>query len=188
VRRQLPLLVLIGAMAGFLALVIAGRMSGNYKVYFSYLISLSEQQTTDDYKFDGYYVLQATELFGETLAAWVRTPEVLVAAHERGGLVLASEDPRHLGGLVEARQEAPQLVTVVVQGKSRDRAEKLARGLQDEMEERVRQYQFEVVPTATWTGKNQIAAPVVAGTVFVFVFLLGINFVLLREALHENSD
>lgn len=189
-RKQLPRIVLFSVVAALVAWGIAARIRPTHEVHYSYLVSLSQRDNVNEYRFDGFYALQATDLFAATLAKWVATPEVVVAAYQEAGLELPSEDPRALTRAVRAEKSAPQLVAVTVRSSSRETAENLARGLQRVMDRNVATYhaqgvpavQFRVVVSEPWTGVTKIFVPIVVVATFVAAFLLAVNAVLLAES------
>lgn len=189
-QRQLPKVVLFSVVVALVAWGIAARIRPTHEVHFSYLVSLSQRDNVNEYRFDGFYALQATDLFAATLAKWAAAPEVVVEAYQEAGLELPSEDPRSLTRAIRAEKVAPQLVTVTVRDQSRDMAEKLAQGLQSVMEKNVADYhaqgvptvQFRVVGTQPWTGVTRISVLIVVVATFVAAFLLAVNAVLLVQS------
>lgn len=183
--------LLVGSLAVAIVAAAAARWIGpTYEVYFSYLIALQERDQVPDFRFDGYYALQATDLFASTLAQWIVTPEVLVEAHREARLEIGAADPRQLVQSVRARKTAPQLVEVVVTAKEKESAEQLAQGLTAAVarnvdryhDEGIPQVRFRVVKTDSWTGVRRPAVGVVGGATFFLVFFLGLNGVLLKES------
>lgn len=193
VRRRLPLVVLISVIAAVVALVAAKQIQTRHEVHFSYLVSLSARDEVSEFRFDGYYALQATDLFASTLARWVETPEVIVTAYQEAGLELPSPDPRQVTRAVRAEKAAPQLVTVTVYGSTQEKAQALARGLRQVMERNVARYHdkggravtFTAVATEPWSGVTRVSVPVVVTATFVFTFLIVLNGILFVESLRN---
>jgi len=186
--------LLVAAGAAVAAWLIVSRVGPTYTVHYSYLVSLSEREETEDFRFDGYYALSATDLFTATLASWVSVPEVVVAAYEEVGLP-AARDPKEVARAVTAEKKAPQLVAVTVRHKDQAVAEKLAQGLQTVMERNIEQYHdqgipaltWRVVATSPWLGVSRLSAPVIVGATFVFGLLMGVNAVLLVESVKNTN-
>lgn len=192
-KQKMPILLLISLAAAVVAFVIVRQAGPTYEVHFSYLVSLSEREAADEFRFDGFYALQATDLFAATLARWIATPEVIVAAHAEADIPLQSQDPRQLTRQVAAEKSAPQIVQVTVRGDSEQRAEALARGLRAVMERNIEMYHDEGVPAVTfravatppWLGVWQVAVPVIVSATFIFTFLIAVNGLLLIESLRR---
>ena len=191
IRQSLLVLLVISLGMGVATYFFLNRQGSSYEVHFSYLVSLEDRASSSQYQFDGYYALQAVELFTKTLASWITTPELIVEAYQQAHVILPGSDSRHLQAGITATQAAPQLVEVTVKNQDRQSAEGLAKALQKTIEERVKVYQqqgtpavrFIVVPTTPWTGKSQLNILVIVTTVILFTFFIGINIILLWAGL-----
>ncbi len=74
--------VLVAGAAGF-----ASWWGGEkYSVSLNLTISRSGAQQTQDYRYDNYYALKATDEFGNTVAGWFKTPEMAQAIFKKAGL------------------------------------------------------------------------------------------------------
>ncbi len=189
-KRALPLLALASLTLSLSTYFIASSLGPTYEAHYSYLVSLKSRDVVPDYRYDGYYALQATDLLSATLAQWTMAPEVIVAALNEVGLPVSS-DVRSLTRFIRAEKVAPQLVAVTVTGESAAVAERLATGLQKVMERNVARYHdqgipemaFQVTTTDTWTGQNQLQSGAMAVAVLVAALFLGINTVLLGTSI-----
>lgn len=191
IKKRLGLILLISVVAGVVALVVAKQAEPQHQVHFSYIVSLASRDPGAVYRFDGFYALQATDLFTATLASWASTPETLVAAYREAGVELPSDDPRTLTRAVRAEKAAPQLVAVTVRDTEASEAQRLAQGLQRVMERNVARYNtegvpdvtFQVVTTDPWSGVVRLSVPMIVAATFLFTFLIVLNGVILRESL-----
>jgi capsular polysaccharide biosynthesis protein len=195
-QRRLPLFLLISLVAAVVAWVVTSRFEPQHRVHFSYLVSLAQRESPPEYTFDGFYALQATDLFTTTLASWVQTPDFIVEAYKVASLPLPTDDARRLTRTVTARKTAPQLVEVEVRAADAQQAEKLAVGLQEATKRRVAQYQeqgapalhFNVVATPGWTSATRVAVVVITAGVFALTLALLINAYLLWESVRRASS
>ena len=189
-KKRLPVIVLISVLLAVVSYGIVARVKPRYLVHYSYIVSLSQREPKSDYRFDGFYALQATDLFAATLNSWVQAPEVVVKAYEAAGLVLPSQDAREVAKAVSAQKTGPQIVQVTVSDESKVKAEALAKGLQSVVAENVKTYHdngvpevsFTTVADESWTSISRISAQVVVLATFVFSLLFLINAVLLFES------
>jgi hypothetical protein len=84
-QYKLVLLVAIigGAMAGF---ILAKNMPRKYDVSMSLKISkIDRNNTSQYYAYDGYYTIQSTDLFGDTVAKWFANPDFVLGIVENTG-------------------------------------------------------------------------------------------------------
>lgn len=195
-QRRLPLFLLISVAGAALAWAVVSRWEPQHRVHFSYLVSLADRETPPEYTFDGFYALQATDLFTTTLASFLQTPDFIVDAYQTADLPLPTDDVRRLTRTVTARKTAPLLVEVEVRGSDGEKAEKLAGGLQEATQRRVAQYQeqgtpalrFNVVATSGWTSTTRVAVGVITAGVFALTLVLLINAYLLWESVCRASS
>lgn len=169
------------------------RIGARWTVHFSYVVSLKEREATNTYRFDGYYALQAIELFTKTLAEWVVAPEIVAQAHQAAGLPI----PSGILKVIEAEAAAPQLVRVTVWAGGPAEAEQLAAGLQAVVGDLLQRYdttgvpavQFQVVTTQWWGAAAGLNRTMVAVATGLLVLFIGVNLVVLRESLrYEHRD
>lgn len=190
-KRRLPIILLISVVAALVAYGVAARVKPEHIVHFSYTVSLAQRDVSADFRFDGYYALQATDLFSATLAGWMKTPEHVVEAYREAGLTLPSTDARDIVKAVDVTRSGPQLVQVAVKSESKIQAEALAQGLRSVIERQVATYHdkgvpavaFTVVADTPWTGLQTLPIKTIVSGVFVFVFLFLLNGVLLFESI-----
>lgn len=186
------LLVISGVVAA-LSYGVMNRLGVRHEVHFSYLVSLTQREQAPDYTFDGYYALQATDLFSTTLAALITTPEVVIAAIKEAHVTLPSSDPFALRSLVTATKEAPQLVHVTIKHSDQSMAEKIKSGLEQVVAKEIHKYDtqgtpalsFTIVATDPWTATQEPNALLVALITFLVVAFLGVNTVLFVTSLKK---
>jgi hypothetical protein len=190
-QRQLPWILGLTLLVTMLVYEGAKRLPATQQVHFSYLVSLAERETGSVYQFDGYYALQATDLFTTTVSQWVQTPEVIVAAYQAANLAVPASDPRTLLQHVVATKTAPQLVTVTVKDSDPQVAQKLTEGLQTVMNRNVELYHeqgtpaltFRIVATPSWLGVQRLDVRLITGATFILMLIVASNVVLLRESI-----
>lgn len=191
--RRIPWMLCVSFGLAIVAYIVVRQMGPTYRVQFSYLVSLSAREPAEEFRFDGYYAIQATDLFAATVAQWAKTPEVIVAAYTRAGLEVPTDDPRQLAKFVETGKTAPQLIQVTVSEQDEERARRLAQGLRDTVADNVAHYhdegipalQFRVVATEPWVGVTRPALPLIVVATFVFSFFALVNGWLLLASLRR---
>lgn len=117
---------------GIVALVIAGAYLWAYLQPVRYATSMSlsvnsiNQQQTADYQFDGYYALQAADLFSQTVVSWLQTPSVLVEISERAGTTIPVTSMRSLTSRFKTKKYSSQNIVVTFAASSEDEGKRLA--------------------------------------------------------------
>lgn len=117
---------------GLVVLVIAAAYLWAYLQPVRYTASMSlsvntiNQQQTTDYQFDGYYALQAADLFSQTVVSWLQTPSVLVEVYERAGVTTPVQPIRSLTGRFKTKKYSSQNMVVAFAAPSEEEAKRLA--------------------------------------------------------------
>lgn len=109
-----------------------------YLTSVSLAVSREGRQDTQDYKYDGYYSLQASELFSETVVSWFLSPEVVTDIFEKAEIDPETENLRELSHIFDAEKLAAQNVLVKFKTSNKDDAEKLSRAMQEVVTERTK--------------------------------------------------
>lgn len=193
--RTLPVLLLVSFVLAISTYVYVTTRPIVYEIRFSYLIALTERDTPSEYRFDGFYALQATDLFGATLAKLIQSPEIVSASFIEAGIEDVPEDPRELARIVSAEKTAPQLVQVAIRYKNREQARRLTEELQAVVDREVDAYhdqaipavQFSVSTTDIWEGETVLAAPLISSIVFLAALFLGVNGILFLQTISRSG-
>lgn len=122
--RVAVLLALVGAVAG---LVIASALPTRWSVATAYTINQRQRQAADKaYSYDGYYALEAAQLFTDTLIGWFATPSVAVDIYREAGLPLTDVEAAKAASGFRSKRFSSQIVTVRFSADTKDDAQKLA--------------------------------------------------------------
>lgn len=87
--RYKTLLILTLLIPPVLAAIFALNRPDTFTTSIAFTVNRINKQATADYQFDGYYALQASDLFSETVVSWFLTPSVIVEIYDA-----ASVDPQ----------------------------------------------------------------------------------------------
>lgn len=75
-------------------------------------IAREGKQETQDYKYDGFYSLQASELFADTVVSWFLSPEIVNSIYDGAGIDLGDKTLRELSRVFDAEKMASQNVLI----------------------------------------------------------------------------
>ncbi len=109
----------------------------SYTTSISFAVNRVNKEETVDYQYDGYYALQASDLFSETVVSWLQTPSVLVEIYERAGL---SKTPNasisSLTSRFKTKKFAAQNIVVNYSSPTSEEASKLATAMTEAITDR----------------------------------------------------
>lgn len=132
--QQRRLIALIVIVATGVALLVAGTRPERTGVSISFAINRTNREATTQYQYDGYYALQASDLFAQTVVSWFSTPSVLLEVYEQAKLDPAIQSVNSLPSRFSVRKYSSQNIVVKFTETNDDRAAKVAEGLKMVME------------------------------------------------------
>ncbi len=122
---------------GIVLLIVAGAYVWAYVQPVRYTTSMSfsvnrlSRQSTPDYQFDGYYALQAADLFSQTIVSWLQTPSVLVEIYDSAGITTPVHSIRSLTSRFKTKKYSSQNIVVTFSAPSQEEAKRLATAITD---------------------------------------------------------
>jgi len=137
-----------------LCVVVVGAVYGKYKESrpTSYQVSLllnvtrSGTQTTDAYRFDDFYRLQADEKFADTVVKWLVNPRIVTDIFNENGMISGGIDLKKLSKFFKPKRLSSQTIEVNFTSNSareaQDLSESTVKALNSEIKS-LNQYQKE---------------------------------------------
>ncbi len=161
--------VLIPAVAAF---AFSSTRPDSYATSIAFTVNRINKQTTTEYQFDGYYALQASDLFSDTVLSWFLTPSVIVQIYERANVDPKVEDLTKLTARFSIKKYSSQNLVLRFSTPTSEEAEALSQSIIGTVEERSaelnqtadRKALFEVIgekPVTAKQGKQQLLATIV---------------------------
>lgn len=125
---------LIVLIATGTAVAVAGTRPERTGVSVSFAINRTNREMTTQYQYDGYYALQASDLFAQTVVSWFSTPSVLLEVYEAVNLDPAIQSINSLPSRFSVRKYSAQNIVVKFTETNTTRASQVADGLKKVME------------------------------------------------------
>lgn len=159
-QRWLILLLVVVATAA--TWVFASSQPTRYGSSQAFAINRINRDTTPDYQFDGYYALQAADLFSQTVVSWFSTPSVLGEVYHEANIDPAIESLNSLPSRFKVKKYSAQNIVVRVTETSQTRVTKVAAAVKLVMEQKAAQLNQNPDGKSQFTivGSDPIIAPV----------------------------
>lgn len=136
-RRKVLIIVLVAVITIGGVLLVEFLPEAQY-TSISLAVGREGKQETQDYKYDGFYSLQASELFAETVVSWFLSPEIVSDIFEGAGIDPGTENLREMSRIFDAEQLASQNVLVKFTTNSEEDADKLVASMKKVLAERTK--------------------------------------------------
>lgn len=100
------------------------------------LISRNGTQATADYKYDGYYAVQASDVFADNISQWLVNASVAGEVYSRAGIKSDFANFKQLSKRFKAKKLSSQYVEVTYATKDEESAKKIAHAMVDILQEK----------------------------------------------------
>lgn len=97
-----------------------------YDTSISFSINRLNHQTTGEYQYDGYYAIQASDLFSQTVMSWMLTPSVLLEIYDQAEIDPQITSLEEISSRFKAKKYSPQNIVISYKERDYDTAEKLS--------------------------------------------------------------
>ncbi len=124
-------LTLTAAIAAYIAAATRPVMTG---VSMSFAINRTNKEATAQYQYDGYYALQAADLFAQTAVSWFSTPSVLREVYDQANLDPEIRSLNSLPARFSVKKYSAQNIVVKFKERTTDRANSVAAAMKVVME------------------------------------------------------
>lgn len=135
-KRPVAFLVIVTLLAGLAALIYSLRQPLKYETSISFAANRINQGPTNAYEYDGYYAIQAADLFSQTVVSWFSTPSVLKEVYERAGVDTKQHALNDLTHRFSTKKFAAQNIVVTFSEASESRAQQIAQAVIETMQTR----------------------------------------------------
>jgi len=128
----------------------------------SFAINRINREATPDYQYDGYYALQASDLFSQTVVSWFSTPSVLRDVYQQANVDPEIQSLSSLSSRFKVKKYSAQNIVVRVTERTDDRVRKIAAGVKDVMEEKAAQLNQDHSGKSLFSivGSDPVIAPI----------------------------
>jgi capsular polysaccharide biosynthesis protein len=83
IKKRSKLILVVATITGSFAFLFSTIQPVKYETSLSLFINKNETQETDDFKYDGYYALQASEIIADSIEQWLKSPEFVNAVYQK---------------------------------------------------------------------------------------------------------
>lgn len=179
--RQRWLILGLVVVATVTTWIVTASQPTRYGSSQSFAINRINRESTPDYQYDGYYALQAADLFSQTVVSWFSTPAVLGEVYTEANVDPAINSLNSLPARFSVKKYSAQNIVVRVTETTNDRVHKVATAVKTVMEQKAAQLNQNPDGKSEFTvvGNDPIYAPVRPNTLLMvmaaFVLSVGLS-------------
>lgn len=155
---------LIGTLAVVLAataFIVTATQPVRYAASESFAVNRINPEATPDYQYDGYYALQAADIFSKTVESWFATPSFLNSIYSAAQVDPEIESITTLPARFNVKRYSAQNIVVRFTERTQERAEKVAQAVASVLMERTAALNRDPQdrPLYEVIGSNSVIAP-----------------------------
>jgi|GEM_PF-2491310 len=135
IRKRLRVVVLTIFVLVLATMVFSIISPTRYKASISLLVQ-PVREPIEQYQYGGYYAIQASELFVNTIIGWLKTPEIAADIYKKAGVRLVPEEIPALVKKIQARKIPPQNIEITLKDPNSSQALRLAEAVVAVIQER----------------------------------------------------
>jgi capsular polysaccharide biosynthesis protein len=162
-----------------------------YQVSLSLNVTRTGSQNTQEYKYDGYYRLQADEKFVETIVQWLKDPRIMASILDNAGIDSEKKNISELTKTVRSEKLSSQIVSISFSTPDEKTAQLMSGSIIKAVSENAKNLNkdqkeeawFEVMASQPVIKKYQVNYPLVFIISAVFGVFLGFWVVMIRHYL-----
>jgi capsular polysaccharide biosynthesis protein len=121
--------VVLILVAGVAAFVFSVTRPDHYDTSISFAVNRVNKTTTQNFEYDGYYAIQAADLFSQTVVSWFSTPSVVVEMYQTAGLTPPQSSIDSLSSRFRTRKYSSQNIVVRYNAPTHEEADRLAKAI-----------------------------------------------------------
>ncbi|MDO8511880.1 MAG: hypothetical protein Q7S57_01290 [bacterium] len=189
-------MIIISAVLAMVATVlIIPRLSQYQDVSVDISIPVPRRPVTNNYEYDGYYALQATDLFSNTLASWFKSPDFVARIYEKANVPLLTGSIRNVEKVFTVKKVSGQFINLSFSAKNAKEANDIGESIVVNVKDRVELLNdngnssliFSVLvgkPLVVLHQRDKYLDALIAGLV---VLVFGFNAVIIADAFKNNK-
>ncbi len=193
-RKRIAVIIAVIIIGTGATLAVLSSRNPGFDTSVALTINRINTQQTTEYKYDQFYALSATDLFGKSVIGWMSTPSIIDAVFNDAGLPIEFSGIADEAGFFSGRRLAPQVIEVRYTYKTEEGSKKLnaslIKVLQGEIDklnaQTVGESYFTIVaadPVVLPGSNNLLLVGLIAFVVSAFV---GLNLALLLDYLKRK--
>ena len=126
IKKDLKLIIIISIITAMSAFLFSAMKPAVYETSISLAINKNKTQNTDDFKYDGYYALQTSEMLADTIVEWTKSPTIVDSIYQKSGVNQNFKNIKSYTKKFTAKKMSSQHVEVKFKSDTKENAEKIS--------------------------------------------------------------
>ena len=138
IKKECKTIFAIGTIVAISAFLFSTIRPVTFEASISLAINKNKTQNTDDFKYDGYYALQTSEMLADTIVEWTKSPAVVDAIYQKAKVDQDFKSIKSYTKKFTVHKMSSQHVEVKFKTDTREDAEKISSALVEIMNDKIK--------------------------------------------------
>ena len=195
IRRKILLMVVIIIIAVGGSFYFSINTKDQYETS-SILTIQANREKTDQYQYGGFYSIQASDLFINTILGWIKSPNLVAEIYKKSGVSFDGEKIKNLGKRIYAKKVPPQNIILTVTDSQADGSKNIALSTIELIKEKTSQLSlianssatFEILSSELITTPIKPNVPFNLAVSFIAALILSILIIFIMEYLSPTLN
>ena len=126
IRKNFKLVLGVAIITGISTFLFSIIQPLKYEVSLSLFVNKDKTQETDDFKYDGYYALQAGEVITDSVVEWLKSPEIVNSIYQKAEVVYDFKSIKSYTKKFIVKKMSAQYIEVKFKTNNKEDAEKIS--------------------------------------------------------------
>lgn len=194
-RKNFKLIAGTSLVVAISAFLFSTARPVKYDVSQSIFINKNGSQETDNFKYDGYYAFEAADSLSDSIAEWLKSPEIVNAIYKESGVDPNLQNIKSYSKMFKAKKLSAEFVEITFQSQTRDEASKVSGAIVKILESKMEaiddasnsEVSFSIGAGSPVVVENKPDALLNFAIGIISGLILGIFVVVGREYFHEKA-
>jgi len=189
IKKSFKIIVITSALTGLFSFLFTSVQPLKYETSMSLFINKKYSQETDNFKYDGYYALQTSEMLSDTIIEWTKSPEFVNSVYTKAGVDLNFNSIKKYSKAFNVKKMSSQYIKINFTSTNKAEAVKISSTISSEIKEKIKTIENESEKELSFsvTSKDPIiivSKPKILINLIIGIFsglIIGIFFVFTKR-------
>ncbi|MCK5084590.1 MAG: hypothetical protein KAQ64_02970 [Candidatus Pacebacteria bacterium] len=137
-KEGFRIIIAVGIIAAMSAFLFSAIKPVVYEVSMSLVINKNKTQNTDDFKYDGYYALQTSDMLASSIVEWTKSPTMVGAIYQKAEVNQDFKNIKSYTKKFTVNKMSSQHVEVKFKADTRENAKKISSAIVEIISEKTK--------------------------------------------------
>ncbi|MDF1498226.1 MAG: Wzz/FepE/Etk N-terminal domain-containing protein [Patescibacteria group bacterium] len=189
IKKNFKIIIITGVLVGLSSFLFTSVQPLKYETSMSLFINKKDSQETDNFKYDGYYALQTSEMLSDTIIEWTKSPEFVNSVYAKAGVDLNFNSIKKYLKAFNVKKMSSQYIKINFISTNKAEAVKISSAISSEIKEKIKTIENESEKEISFSVTSEdpiiiVSKPKILINLIIGIFsglIIGIFFVFTKR-------